>query len=633
MSLYHETATILSAPTTHGGTLKSRVFSPPSSQKTPLRSPPSQIYALAVESTKWSAVLSEVINATDLLRLERKLTPILALLLTHDLLMTKAGVALPATHGLRQSVERHRARLSAELVRVRIRRGCATLEELRALVEETASQKNGGRQHPRWVRVNTLRTTVDEQLESTFKGYEVVATVAEVVDSSPTKKVLCLDGNVPNLLALPQGRTADITKSEAYKGGMLILQDKASCFPAVLLDPRPDGDEDLIDGCAAPGNKTTHAAAILEARGRGATQKVFAFEKDGHKRAATLRDMVRRAGCDDFTEVFGGTDFLRVDPDADRYARVGYLLLDPSCSGSGIVGRDELPELCLPRGPNEKTTPPTTKEKKGKKRKREDENDQNEGKKEMPVMVIDDDGETTILKSQADLRTRITALATFQTAVVTHAMRFPAARRITYSTCSVYAGENEHVVLRILQSDVARQRGWRILERKEQVTGMKEWPVRGDADACGGDLTVADACIRTYRDDGRGTMGFFVAGFVRDSDSDDEEREGSPFVRDAEGRIVRDENGIPTLRATGLKAVDLDKMEGEEEEEESGSEEYYVGPEGDEDDGDGDGPYVRDAEGRIVRDAMGMPTLKSAVRGRDPEGDKDGGEEWDGFDD
>jgi len=67
MSLYHEAAALLSAPTGHGGSLKSRVFN-----KQDLKSPPAQVYALALESCKWSSILKEVIENANLLRDEHK---------------------------------------------------------------------------------------------------------------------------------------------------------------------------------------------------------------------------------------------------------------------------------------------------------------------------------------------------------------------------------------------------------------------------------------------------------------------------------------------------------------------------------------------------------------------------------
>ncbi|KAK0646477.1 S-adenosyl-L-methionine-dependent methyltransferase [Cercophora newfieldiana] len=617
MSLYHEAAgLLLSAPTaTHGGSLRSRIF-----RDKELKSPPAQVYALVLETCKWSGVLKEVVGGAGLLKAERKLTPALALLLTHDLLVSKSGVALPASHGLRAAVERHKGRLASELSRARLRRKCSSLEALRAVVEAEALTAGGRKPHPRWVRVNMLKSTVDDQLEGTFKGYEVVAGVEEVMAAVGTgRKVLCLDGNVANLLALPPG--TDVTRSEAYRKGEVILQDKASCFPACLLDPRP-GEGDVVDACAAPGNKTTHLAGILEGRGREEGERIFAFEKDKN-RAKTLEKMVKIAGSDGFTVVHPGQDFLKVDPNSEKYAKVGALLLDPSCSGSGIVGRDDMPELHLPEGPSAPGAAAGKKEdKKDRKRKRDDKDGSGE---KPPAVLVDDDGETTVLSSEKDLKARIEALAAFQLTLLLHAFAFPAAKKITYSTCSVYAGENEHVVLKALASEIARQRGWKVLKRESQTRGMREWPVRGDPDACDGDTEVAEACIRTYRDDGRGVMGFFVAGFVREVEAEEDD-DGGPFVRDADGRIIRDEMGIPTLKSTGKKAIDLDALESSDDDDKGV--EIYVGPpaEGGDDD---DGPYLRDAEGRIVRDAMGMPTLKTSRNDTHAAND----DEWDGFDD
>jgi len=67
MSLYHEAAGLLSAPTTHGGSLRSRVFG-----NKDLKSQPAQVYALVLETWKWSAVLKEVVENAQLLKSERK---------------------------------------------------------------------------------------------------------------------------------------------------------------------------------------------------------------------------------------------------------------------------------------------------------------------------------------------------------------------------------------------------------------------------------------------------------------------------------------------------------------------------------------------------------------------------------
>ncbi|KAI1435742.1 S-adenosyl-L-methionine-dependent methyltransferase [Xylaria sp. CBS 124048] len=503
MSLYHETADILSAPSSAGGSLKSRLFGNKNKQ---LKSPPQQIYALALETCKWSSVLKEVVDNSELLRHERKLTPLLALLLVHDFLLARKGIALPASHGLRAAIERHKARLNAELTRARLRRKAASIDALR---QQIAIESLGeAAVYPRWVRVNTLKTTLQEQLDTTFKAFTQVAKVQDVIT---TEKLLYADEHVPNLLALPP--TFEITKTQAYTSGAIILQDKASCFPAYLLDPRPE-DGDVIDSCSAPGNKTTHVAAIVKSRmteGPECARKVYAFEKDQH-RARTLEKMVNLASAQEITRLNPGQDFLKVDPQAPLYGNVGALLLDPSCSGSGIVGRDTMPTIHLPEQPGTAKTKKPSPLDKNRKRKRED-NAEEECRQQV---LVDDDGEETVVSSEKEMKARLEALSSFQLTLLLHALTFPAARRVTYSTCSVHADENEHVVLKALSSEVAIKRGWRILKRNQQVQGMREWPVRGSLEASGGDEEVADACIRSYKDDGRGVMGFFVAGFVRD---------------------------------------------------------------------------------------------------------------------
>lgn len=63
--------------------------------------------------------------------------------------------------------------------------------------------------------------------------------------------------------------------------------------------------------------------------------KVFAFDKDP-RRLELMRRRVDEAGLADTIEA-RLQDFLEVDPLDRRFAGVTAILLDPSCSGSGIV--------------------------------------------------------------------------------------------------------------------------------------------------------------------------------------------------------------------------------------------------------------------------------------------------------
>lgn len=453
------------------------------------------------------------------------MTPILALLLTHDLLVAKGGVAAAANHVLKLAITRHKARLGAEFTKARIRYGHATLAAFKDAVsngelEEDDTDEKKKARHPRWVRVNAVKTTLEVQLKTTFAGFEKVESLAEVLAARGTAKIYYEDPNIPDLLALPS--RINLSRTEAYTRGQIIFQDKASCFPAYLLDLSPE-DGDVIDGCAAPGNKTTHLAAIVSSHAdAGEGQKVIAFERD-KVRTTTLQKMVKLASADRIVTIKGESDFLAAKPHSDEFASVGAIVLDPSCSGTGIVGRDDGIKLHLPT--TNATTAAPQKPSKGKKRKRDDEKNGQSEPATLDVDLEEITPEETPLEGK--LAERLSTLSNFQLHILTHAMRFASAHKITYSTCSIHFEENEGVVFQALASSIARKRGWKIVKRERQVHGMRIWKRRGEWED--GKLDVAvednekddilDACIRCEKGTDEGTMGFFVAAFVRDPDA------------------------------------------------------------------------------------------------------------------
>jgi len=70
--------------------------------------------------------------------------------------------------------------------------------------------------------------------------------------------VVVEDNHIPGLLLLPPG--TDLHAHPLVVNGQLVLQDKSSCFSALALVGSDSGYEggDVIDACAAPGNKTSH---------------------------------------------------------------------------------------------------------------------------------------------------------------------------------------------------------------------------------------------------------------------------------------------------------------------------------------------------------------------------------------
>ena len=67
MSLYYEAAGLLSNFSNATGSLASRVYG-----NKALKSKPAHVFALISEATKWSGILSQVIEKAEVLRLEKK---------------------------------------------------------------------------------------------------------------------------------------------------------------------------------------------------------------------------------------------------------------------------------------------------------------------------------------------------------------------------------------------------------------------------------------------------------------------------------------------------------------------------------------------------------------------------------
>jgi putative methyltransferase len=287
---------------------------------------------------------------------------------------------------------------------------------------------------PRYVRVNVLKASVEE-------------VEAHLVRAHPT---LHRDAHVPALLVLPP--STDLHDDALVRAGKAILQDKASCMPVVALRARAGWR--CIDACAAPGNKTSQLAAAVGAHGR-----VDAFERDG-KRAALLRRRIGEAGAAEIVAVHHA-DFLASSP-AD-FSRVDALLCDPSCSGSGMVGRAA----------------------------------------DAPDADADDaDADAAAARATE----RIAALGAMQEKILSHALSFPSARVVVYSTCSVHAVENEAVVAAALVA--AAPRGWRLAD------ALPGWHRRGlAADGVALDAAQCALLVRCLPEDGCG--GFFVARFER----------------------------------------------------------------------------------------------------------------------
>jgi len=172
----------------------------------------------------------------------------------------------------------------------------------------------------------------------------------------------------------------------------------------------------VVDACAAPGNKASHAAGIaLQPHGT-----VVAVEAD-RRRQRLLRDRLFRLKCYNVRVVAKDWLEVRGDEQGGLIAEAEAVLVDPSCSNSGTLA------------------------------------------------TYGDGGGARGGQSSEGAR-RIAKLAAFQEKALLHALALPKVKRVVYSTCSIHDAENEDVVASVL----AKSAPAFTLER-----ALPAWPRRG----------------------------------------------------------------------------------------------------------------------------------------------------------
>ena len=269
----------------------------------------------------------------------------------------------------------------------------------------------------------------------------------------------------------------------------VVLQDKSSCFSAYCMvqgylenSDEYDDNGAYLDACAAPGNKTCHLAMLLASKSNNRFNKsppkksrkktgsappktitVHALDKS-HDRFQLLqrrmKDLVPSAPMADVPDVkvvCHQKDFLQTAPD-DFPTSIRAIMLDPSCSGSGMTKSNHRQYLALPEEASSSK------------------NGSLETSKSSMEMLLD----------PSHSNSRIQSLCGFQLKALTHAATaFPTVRKIVYSTCSPYKAENERLVNLFLEEN---GNDWKLIAPK----CLAAWERRGLAEDTRSSTTDVD---------------------------------------------------------------------------------------------------------------------------------------------
>ncbi len=177
---------------------------------------------------------------------------------------------------------------------------------------------------------------------------EFIDYFTKVIGSDKTRLLLEADNSVPEITVrvnslkqatcIPDSRphpwldgyrvlegSANITESEAYKNGLITVQDAAAALPVLAAAPSPG--QRVLDACAAPGGKSFLAAQLMNNEG-------FILSTDIN--ASKLRHI--REGCDRL----GITIIEAKAMDASVFDSIYHesfdiVLADVPCSGFGVI--------------------------------------------------------------------------------------------------------------------------------------------------------------------------------------------------------------------------------------------------------------------------------------------------------
>lgn len=332
---------------------------------------------------------------------------------------------------------------------------------------------------PRYLRINTLVADRDKVLE---------------IIKAKTDEVY-IDPHIPDLLVLDHTPQSRALLQDLVVSQKVILQDKSSCFSALCMahgfgDTKKDSNSkgkkfDYLDACAAPGNKTSHLAALVhkmqQSDDADCISTIYALDKSPDRFKLLKRrisDLVPQGivEChkEDFFEVSKrkyeeneDTNIIDVDK---KFKNIQAIMLDPSCSGSGMTSNHT---------------------------------------------------ENSVSRDPFFSNDRIKTLSNFQYQALYHATTdFPRVNRVVYSTCSLYIQENEGVVQRLLASNS----DWELCP----PACLESWHRRGiciDEGEESNDensfvsLTQEQAkCLIRVHPDEDAMNGFFVACFRRKMD-------------------------------------------------------------------------------------------------------------------
>ncbi|BCU71077.1 RsmB/NOP family class I SAM-dependent RNA methyltransferase [Stygiolobus caldivivus] len=158
-----------------------------------------------------------------------------------------------------------------------------------------------------WIRVNTLKTDI-----------------GSVINTLKDKKVMVEKDSFDFLYRVIETKIR-ISDLEEFKEGKIVIQDKASIYPVIFLDPKPG--EKILEIGSAPGMKTSLIQQLTDNR-------AYVVAVDISERRIKLQQQLMAKLSVENVELINGDGSHIPIREADK------VLIDAPCSNSGTIASD-----------------------------------------------------------------------------------------------------------------------------------------------------------------------------------------------------------------------------------------------------------------------------------------------------
>jgi 16S rRNA (cytosine967-C5)-methyltransferase len=162
-----------------------------------------------------------------------------------------------------------------------------------------------------WLRVNTLKTSIKEALQTLEK------------EGAEVKK----DKDFPEVFRLEETEIP-VPLTPVFKDRSIVIQDKASVAVVYALDPKPG--EHILDACAAPGMKTSLIAQKMRNTG------LITAIDNNQARLNRMKELLEISGVENVELKLADSRKLS----GEEYDKI---LVDAPCTSSGVI--QSLPEI------------------------------------------------------------------------------------------------------------------------------------------------------------------------------------------------------------------------------------------------------------------------------------------------